>query len=376
MIMGKMLYISMSLESSNYGGSIVSRANLKALKANESLQIKEIAIVRKKEHTYAWELLAKSSKVQTAINNLCGFAGRLNSDIFNKIKAIIEEYQPTILYLDSSLLGSVAEWCKKRNPAIKVVTFFHNAEVDFEKDRLKSGKIHYLPSFFSTTVAEKKAVKYSDLLIALHQADSDRLFKLYQRKADYCVPVCIVDEPIADCLLYGTDLAKTKPFIVGFIGTAFYANTEAAKYISRHIAPAFAEDSQVQFVIAGNGFENYASKLGKPNLVISGFVDSLEDFYKNVDVILSPISIGGGMKVKVAEALKYNKKIIASTFTLIGYEQALTSPDIISCSSEKEYITAIRHARDTRINVSSTRELFKKYYSDHACAEYFKKIFS
>lgn len=371
-----MLYISMSLESSNYGGSIVSRANLKALKANRSLQIKEIAIVRKKENTYAWELFAQSSKVQTAINNLRGFAGRMNAEIFDKTKAIIQEYQPTMLYLDSSLLGSVAEWCKKKYPAIKVVTFFHNAEVDFEKDRLKSGKIHYLPSFFSTIVAEKKAVKYSDILIALHKSDSDRLFKLYQRKADFCVPVCIVDEPIDDSVLHNVDVAQTRPFTVGFIGTAFYANTEAAEYISQHIAPAFADDSEIQFVIAGNGFESYAAKLGKPNLVITGFVESLEEFYKNVDVILSPISIGGGMKVKVAEALKYNKKIIASTFTLIGYEQSLASPDIISCSSVEEYITAIRQVRDTRVNASSTRALFNKYYSDHACAEYFKEIFN
>ena len=47
MIKEKLLYISMSLEKSNYGGSIVSRANLKALKTNERLEIKEIAIVRK-----------------------------------------------------------------------------------------------------------------------------------------------------------------------------------------------------------------------------------------------------------------------------------------------------------------------------------------
>ena len=373
--MEKLLYISMSLEKSNYGGSIVSRANLKALKANEHLQVKEIAIVRKEEGAYAWELLAKSSKVQTAMNNLRGYAGRLNADIVNRIKAIVQEYQPTTVYLDSSLLGSVAEWCKSAYPAIRVVTFFHNAEVDFEVDRLKSGKLHFLPSLFSTTVAEKKAVKYSDLLIALHQADSDRLFQLYQRKADFCVPVCIVDEPIADEVLNGTESTQTRPFTVGFIGTAFYANTEAAHYISQHIAPAFIDDSQIQFVIAGNGFESYAAKLDKPNLKTYGFVESLAEFYQSVDVILSPISVGGGMKVKVAEALKYNKKVIASPFTLIGYEQSLASPDIISCRNLDEYKAAINTFRSTRMRASSTREFFQQYYSDHACAEYFKKIF-
>ncbi|MCE1393535.1 glycosyltransferase family 4 protein [Enterobacter bugandensis] len=375
MISEKLLYISMSLEKSNYGGSIVSRANLKALKANERLQVKELAIVRKEESSYAWEVLAKSSKIQTALNNLRGYAGRLNAEIFRKIKEIIEEYQPTTLYLDSSLLGSVAEWCKSAYPAIKILTFFHNAEVDFEKDRLKSGKIQYLPSLFSTATAEKKAVKYSDVLVALHEADSDRLLRLYKRKADFCVPVCIVDERIDDEVLYGTEAAQSRPFTVGFIGTAFYANTEAAQYISQHIAPAFIDDSQIQFVIAGNGFEAYATKLDKPNLKTYGFVESLADFYQSIDVILSPISVGGGMKVKVAEALKYNKKVIASPFTLIGYEQSLACPDIISCSSLDEYKVAIQKLKDMRTISSTTRTLFLQYYSDSACAEYFKKIF-
>lgn len=376
MTTGKLLYISMSLENSNYGGSIVSRANLKALKANKLLEVKEVAIVRKKENTYAWELIAENSKIQTALNNFRGFAGRLNPKIFRQIKGIVQDYQPAVVYLDSSLLGSIAEWCKETYPAIQIVTFLHNIEVDFEKDRLKTGKIHYLPSLYSTSVAERKAVKYSNKLIALHRVDSERLFQIYKRKADFCVPVCIVDTSISDEVLYSTDVRQKKPFIVGFIGTAFYANIDAAEYISQKIAPAFSNDSQVQFVIAGNGFESYATKLGKPNVAMSGFVESLDDFYRNVDVILSPISIGGGMKVKVAEALKYNKKIIASSFTLIGYEQSLDCPDIISCSTLDDYVVAIKKLCNTRFKASSSRTYFQKYYSDQACTEYFKNIFN
>lgn len=374
--MDKLLYVSMSLEKSNYGGSIVSRANLKGIKANDRLQVKEVAIVRKEEGVYAWELLAKSSKVKTAINNLSGYAGRLNAAIFAKIKDIVQEYQPDTLYLDSSMLGSLAEWCKRAHPDINVVTFFHNVEVDFEVDRIKSGKVQFFPSLISTTIAEKKAVKYSDTIVTLHQADADRLYQLYQRKADFCVPVCIVDEPITEETLHAADTAQDRPFRVGFIGTAFFANTQAAEYISQKIAPAFTGESDVEFVIAGNGFEGYAAKLDKKNLKTYGYVESLADFYKNVDVILSPITTGAGMKVKVAEALKYNKKVIASPFTLIGYEQALNSNDIVSSDSLDEYVAAIKKFKSLRSVPSSSRRLFEQYYSDSACADYFKKIFN
>jgi hypothetical protein len=89
MIKEKLLYISMSLEKSNYGGSIVSRANLKALKTNERLEIKRDRDRQERGGCfYEWEMLAKNSKIQTALNNLRGYAGRLNAEIFSRIKEL------------------------------------------------------------------------------------------------------------------------------------------------------------------------------------------------------------------------------------------------------------------------------------------------
>lgn len=377
MIMKKILYISMSLEKSNYGGSIVSRGNLKGLKANEFLQVKDVAVVRRKEGIYGWELVAKSSKIQTALNNFFGYAGRLNKKIFNEIKGIVDEYEPNIIYLDSSMLGILAEWCKRTYPQIRVVTFFHNIEIDFEVARLKSGKLQFFPSLIATLFAEKKAAKYSDTIIMLHQADAKRLQNLYHREADFCVPVCIVDEPNVEKVTRGASITHDRPFRVGFIGSAFFANTQAAKYISQKIAPIFINDMDIEFIIAGNGFDGYASELNQKNLKTYGYVESLADFYEQVDVILSPIYTGAGMKVKIAEAFKYNKKVIASAFTLIGYEQALNNNaiDIISCDNLDEYVAAVKKIRRTRSVPSSTRSIFEQYYSDSACADYFKKIF-
>ncbi|EFH8850481.1 TPA: glycosyltransferase family 4 protein, partial [Escherichia coli] len=362
-----------SLEKSNYGGSIVSRSNLKGLKHNTALQIKEIAIVRKIEDIYSYELLADTSKIKTAFNNFRGYAGRLNSRIISEIRNIIIDYKPTIIYLDSSLLGCIAKWCKNEVPQAKVVTFFHNAEYDFEMGRLKTGKLHFLPSLYSSVLAEREAVKYSDIIITLHKNDSERLFELYQRRADFCVPVCIIDEPYLDIIEHDKTIELEKPFTIGFIGTAFYANIQAAEYISQHIATAFNNDTQ--FIIAGNGFEDYATKLNRPNLKTYGFVESLYDFYENIDVVISPITIGGGMKVKIAEAFKYNRKVIASSFSLIGYEDSLNNSDVCSCSNLKDYLHAINHLRKSREVKSTTRELYKKYYSEKACASYFKDVF-
>lgn len=81
-------------------------------------------------------------------------------------------------------------------------------------------------------------------------------------------------------------------------------------------------------------------------------------------------------EVKVAEALKYNKKIINFIFTLIGYEQSLDCPDIISCSTLDDYVVAIKKLCNARFKLRHQGHIFQKYYSDQACTEYFKNIFN
>ncbi|HAH1010335.1 TPA: hypothetical protein HHG65_004911, partial [Escherichia coli] len=107
--MNKILYISLSLDEKNYGGSIVSRNNLKALRALEDSEVKEVAIVKKLKGIYEYELQTNVSKVKIAIDNLKGYAGRLNRDCLLKIKNIIKVFEPKFVYLDSSLLGGIAE---------------------------------------------------------------------------------------------------------------------------------------------------------------------------------------------------------------------------------------------------------------------------
>ncbi|EMH4162859.1 glycosyltransferase [Pluralibacter gergoviae] len=366
------LYVSMLLEKNNYGGSVVSRTNLKALKANDSLNIKEVAILKSLEGKYTYELLSSRSKFETAINNMRGYAGRLNPQRMRKIKNIIHDFKPAIVYLDSSMLGGIAYWCKKKYPDIKIITFFHNIELDFECDRFRSGKFQFLPSLYSSILNERKAAKHSDVIVTLHKSDSERLYKLYHRHADYCIPVCVDEESGTEARLQS--ITRNNKFRIAFFGTAFFANIQAAQYISNKIAPHFLDNNDVEFIIAGNGFDNYKTELESSNVSVTGYIEDLGVFYNDIDLILSPISAGAGMKVKIAEALKYNKKIIASEFSLIGYEQIKDCADVISCLNLNDYISAITDSLNALNNSCTTHELYKEYYSSTACINYFRKV--
>lgn len=360
----------MFLEKDSYGGSIVSNINLNAIKKVQNIDVHTISLARTNSLRGDDRndfLFCSSSRLRTALSNLTLYAGRLSGVNLNKIKEIILQKNPDIIYLDSSFFGLVAKWVKRKLPHIEVICFFHNVEFDFEMSRLKSGGLHFFPSLIASYYSELLTICYSDKIVSLHQKESQRLKSLYKRSADYLIPVCI-----------GKSSVNVKPecgdiFKVGFLGTAFFANVEAAKYITKYIAPRF-NSNEVEFIIAGAGFDKYDDVLLQPNVKVVGYVESLTKFYKDVNVMLLPIFSGAGMKVKVAEAMSYNKPIIASPFCLFGYEESVNMTSVISCQNLEEFIIAISMFKDSKNIMVNTEALFERNHSFGACISYFNNM--
>ncbi|EHJ9212333.1 glycosyltransferase family 4 protein [Salmonella enterica] len=374
--MKKILFISMNLGKCDYGGALVSNGNLFALKALNKYNVYAVSISKNYSDNISkhieFSILGSKNKVSTALSNLVGYAGRMNFRAMKEVISLIENVKPDIIYLDSSLLGKIAKICKKKYKDIFIITFFHNVEIDFEFARVRAGRIQFLPSLIATSFAEAEAVKNSDKIIMLHQKDSLRLKEKYGREADYFVPVCIknsVDKKNAKL----TFTKKEKDVIrVGFIGTAFFANVDAVKIIANEIAPKVLNIAH--FYICGKGFEKYKT-LESSNISVSGYIESLDNFYNDIDIMIFPIYSGAGMKVKIAESLMYNKLIIATPFALIGYEKIIDGVNVVQCESSESFIFQLKNTYCRHDSIYS-RDAYLKYFSEESCHFYFEKIFN
>ncbi|HEI9845845.1 glycosyltransferase [Morganella morganii] len=353
----KILYISPYLDTdTSFGGSIVSWSNLSKLN-DSTFDIVSIAISRTYNNKVNYSINSSKNKFHTALYNLIGVSGRLSFSSINRIKKIIEKENPKLIYLDSSYLGKLAKIIKINYPTVKIITFFHNIEYDFEINRIKKNQYQYIPSLWSAWLNERKAIKYSDQLFMLHDTDSNRALKLYKRSADFLLPVTL---PSSSGLDIQYQLNNSSKFnFIGFLGTAFYANIEAAKYISNYIAPLLPE---YNFIIAGKGFEKLKSEIHGDNISILGSIDSISEFYNKIDIFIAPIFTGGGMKVKISEALSYNKPIIASSFALIGYEKVIDNLNVFIANSPNEFIEKIQNFRF----INNPRELFINNFSNES----------
>lgn len=62
---------------------------------------------------------------------------------------------------------------------------------------------------------------------------------------------------------------------------------------------------------------------GHPDLTNLGVLDSPDAFYQAVDVALSPVRFGAGLKIKVLEALSHGKPLLATGHSIDGFPEGV-----------------------------------------------------
>jgi glycosyltransferase involved in cell wall biosynthesis len=107
---------------------------------------------------------------------------------------------------------------------------------------------------------------------------------------------------------------------IGFVGNfEWFPNTDAITWFIQSIWPLIlAELPSVEFEIAGKGSETF--DMPSSNIHGLGFVQSLDEFYKRQNVMISPLRFGTGLNMKILEALTYGKPIVTTAKSIQGFE--------------------------------------------------------
>ena len=281
----------------------------------------------------------------------------LNKKIENDILKRVREYKPTYVFIDQSTLGKIIPKIKAISPDICVITFFHNVEWHFFKERLKKEPFIF-PLMHKVWKNEYLAVKYSDKLITLNSRDTAMLFDLYGRRSDFILPLCLEDKYQKTTLSDRNH--KTVPQGL-FVGSLFFANYRGVKWFITHVAPFI----NAEITVVGKDFETKRDELSVcPNVKIIGSVSDLVPYYNEADFIISPIFDGSGMKTKTAEALMYGKLIYGSPEAFMGYDIDFARVGAI-CKTADEFISAINS-----FELNSLKSYFNPYSREVFCQKY------
>ena len=111
--------------------------------------------------------------------------------------------------------------------------------------------------------------------------------------------------------------------VVLFVGNfAYQPNVDAAHYLAEDILPRVLRDvPSARLLLVGNAPPPDVVAMGaSPRITVTGFVPSLLPFLDAAHVVVCPLRIGGGVKVKMLEALHAGKPIVSTTIGAQGLE--------------------------------------------------------
>jgi len=111
---------------------------------------------------------------------------------------------------------------------------------------------------------------------------------------------------------------------IGFLASFGHGpNVDAALFFLREVFPRIREQvPSVEFLVAGKNPPATLLEAAGEGVRFVGFVDDVTRFYAGVDVVVAPLRWGGGIKIKVLEALACGRPVVA---TSVGAE-GIASP--------------------------------------------------
>jgi glycosyltransferase involved in cell wall biosynthesis len=119
-----------------------------------------------------------------------------------------------------------------------------------------------------------------------------------------------------------SDPVGTPPSRVLFLGSFVHPpNVDAAIRLARDIMPSVrARVPDATLEIVGDAPPAAVRALGGDGVVVTGHVADVRPHVENAAVVAAPLRLGGGMRVKVLEALAAGKAIVATPRAVAGLE--------------------------------------------------------
>ena len=193
------------------------------------------------------------------------------------------------------------EYVTLKNLAESVSGYFKKTIYRIESNRLKKWE----DSFYTQPIS---------LFTFVSSEDKSFFESVYPHKNTYHSPIGANYSPIQ------SDISKG--YNIMFFGKMAYpANAEAAKWFAEEVFPRVQENiADACFYIVGKDPQDYLYELPQNNdhVILTGTVENVKPYYEKTSVVVVPLFHGGGVKVKVLEAMGVGKLVVSTTKGIEG----------------------------------------------------------
>jgi glycosyltransferase involved in cell wall biosynthesis len=208
------------------------------------------------------------------------------------------------------------------------------------------------PNFFYTDRAgEAAGLARADIVLAIQSQEAAYFREVTDRRVHLLPPRFPARKPFA---------APARLARIGFLGHGNDPNLVSIRRFAAAWSEGWTPD-RPELVIAGEIGASLGGAAG-PGIRIAGYLPRLEDFYDAVDLVVAPMLMGSGLKMKVAEALSFGKAVVGTALGFEGFDPVVPAHRSRTAEAVKDAVLALASDADGLARLTKAcADLFAAY---------------
>lgn len=292
----------------------------------------------------------------------------------------IKENDYDIIYFDHLQMYKYFNSFDRKN--VKFVLDQHNSESEivyrtYQNSNNFLKKIFLNIEYNKIRKFEKKALSDVDKIYALSENDVESMKRLNVNLRNFSViPIGVIDNGIIN-----KKEDKNKKLTLMFIGTLTWnPNNQGILWFVRNVIPKLNESGiEYDLYIVGKNPSEELKELCESynNIFVAGYVDDVDEMYVKSDVMVVPLFVGSGQRVKIIESFSKGIPVISTSIGAEGLD-CITDYNVVIADTDIEFVDSLRKMSDETFRkkiASNARKTFEEKYSLEAYISAFNDSF-
>ena len=321
-----------------------------------------------------------SNNISEAIKNLASYMPYnmykyKDIRVIKKIDEILSHKKVDVIYIDHLHMAIYAKHIKKLYPEIPLVLRQHNVETTIMERFYKNQtnfiiKNYALMQYIKLKRYEGKIAKSFDKILMLTEDDKDRMYNMCKHKDIKVIPAGVdIDRYYPKHELYEENS-------IVFLGAMNWLPNEDGVlwFVENIFEKIVAANNNAKLYIVGKNPTQKVKNLERNNIIITGFVEDEREYIARGSVFIVPLRIGGGMRIKILNAMSMEKCIISTSIGAEGINIINNKEIFIEDEIEKISNKIIYAMKNRDINKQMGENARKKIIDEYSWSAVINKI--
>ncbi len=125
----------------------------------------------------------------------------------------------------------------------------------------------------------------------------------------------------------------------------------------------YLDSKDVRFVVVGGNPHKELLKLNNPQVLITGYVDDVSEYFSHAKCLVAPLVLGAGVKIKVLEAMSAGLPVVTNDIGIEGIA-AQKDSEYLHCEKPEDYIAVLNEILAGQIDLAALSKRSKKVINE------------